>query len=195
MEVKIFSTGDHLVSPSPAVRKNGGARPGAGRKKGTVARRIRKIRDMTESAIEKIRKVPLEVMLKNMDRFDREADVMYAKLNDMVDNCRPPKNAPLEVHKEFLREVKDLMAKMRDCRMDAQKCAVDAAPFMHSRRAQVTIKDETKTITAKPETQQSEEELADYFSKLRTRPATVEPLIIDNETGAPMAPVNEYEYE
>jgi hypothetical protein len=84
---------------------------------------------------------------------------------------------------------------MRECRLDAQRCAVDAAPFMHSRRAQVTIKDETKTITAKPETQQSEEELADYFSKLRTRPATVEPLIIDNETGVPMAPVNEYEYE
>lgn len=184
-----------MVSPSPAVRKNGGARPGAGRKKGTVARRIRKIRDMTESAIERIKKVPLEVMLKNMDRFDREADTLYEKLNDLVDNCRPPKSASYEVHKEFLKKVTELMGKMRECRLDAQRCAVDAAPFMHSKRAQITIKEETNTIAAKPETQQDREELIDYYAKLRTRPVTVDPLIIDNDTGVPVVPVDDFEFE
>jgi hypothetical protein len=130
-----------------------------------------------------------------MDKFDEEADHLQSKLVDLIDNCRPPKSASRNEHKEFLGMVKDLMSKMRDCRMDAQRCAVDAAPYMHSRLASITVKQENNQITAKPEMQQSEEELADYFSKLRTRPATVEPLIIDNETGAPMAPVDDYEYE
>lgn len=134
-------------------------------------------------------------MLKNMDKFDEEADHLQSKLVDLIDNCRPPKSAPRSEHKEFLGTVKDLMGKMRECRMDAQRCAVDAAPYMHSRLASITVKQETKSIAAKPETQQSEDELVDYYAKLRTRPVTVDPLIIDNETGAPMAPADDFEFE
>lgn len=44
------------------------------------------------------------------------------------------------------------------------------------------------TIKAKPETKMTQEELADYYNKLRALPPSTKPLvIIDNDTGEPAA--------
>lgn len=134
-------------------------------------------------AMKSAKKVPLELMLKNMNRFDEEADELYAKLNHIIETETPAKNAKREVHDAFFTKMMELMSKMRECRLDAQKCAVDAAPFMHQKLAATTLTITTDTIKAKPETQMSEDELVDYYAKLRMRPTTIAPLVIDNETG------------
>ena len=42
------------------------------------------------------------------------------------------------------------------------------------------------TFRAKPEHDMTPDELADYYNKLRMRPASANPLIIDNDVGEPM---------
>ncbi len=56
--------------------KRGGARIGAGRRQGTLSKRMVAIRDMTMKAMKETKRVPLETMLKNMVRFDDEAEAM-----------------------------------------------------------------------------------------------------------------------
>jgi hypothetical protein len=86
-------------------------------------------------------------------------------------------------------EVLELLKEMSGYRMNAQKCAVDAASFIHPRLSAVAVKVENTPVHAKPETQMTDDELADYYNKLRLRPTSVEPLnivTIDNDTGEPV---------
>ena len=165
-------------------RAVGGKREGAGRPKGSIARRLTTIRDLSMKVIKDAKKLPLRVMLQNMERFDDEANALYAKLQDMVDNGAPPKSASRREHLEFFDKVMELMSKMRECRLDAQKCAVDAAPFIHPRLSAVAhqvTQDEIK----KPAGDMTSEQKAEYFNQLRLRPASHRPvpIVLDNETG------------
>jgi hypothetical protein len=74
----------------------------------------------------------MKPLLKNMERFDEEADGLCAKLNDMVENARPSKKASAKEHLELFDKVMSLMGKMRECRLDARRCATDAAPYSTS---------------------------------------------------------------
>ncbi|MEH2583595.1 hypothetical protein V1281_005490 [Nitrobacteraceae bacterium AZCC 2161] len=158
-------------------------RPGAGRPKGSISRRVRAINNMTVAALSRVKKVPLETMLKNMERFDDEADGLYSKLSSMIENGKPSSKAPRKEHLEFFDKVMSLIGKMRECRLDAQRCATDAAPYMHQRLAAVQVSVSNDTIKAKPEHEMSADELAEYYNKLRMRPTSVNPLVIDNESG------------
>ena len=164
-------------SPEPIKKRNVGGRP-----KGRLNARTIMLRKVRDNAIVK-GKTPLDTMLKNMRRFDDEAEGMYNNLREMVESGRPPKSASADVHMAYFDKVMELLSKMRECRLDAQKCAVDAAPFVHPRLTTVEYKNTTDTIKAKPEVEMSEDEMIDYYNKLRERPLSVAPLVIDNETG------------
>jgi hypothetical protein len=144
------------------------------------------IRNMSEAAMKRVKKVPLETMLKNMERFDEEADGLYSKLSNLIENGKPSSKAPRREQLEFFDKVMSLMGKMRECRLDAQRCATDAAPYMHQRLAAVQHTVSNDTIKAKPESDMTDEEMADYYNKLRLRPASANPLIINNDIGEPM---------
>jgi len=60
-----------------------------------------------------------------MERFDEEADGLYSKLSSMIENGKPSSKAPRKEHLEFFDKVMSLMVKMRECRLDAQRCATD----------------------------------------------------------------------
>jgi hypothetical protein len=141
---------------------------------------------MTVAALSRLKKVPLETMLKNMEHFDEEADGLYSRLISMIENGKPSSKAPRREHVEFFDKLMSLMGKMRECRLDAQRCATDAAPYMHQRLAAVQHTVSNDTIKAKPESDMSDDELADYYNKLRLRLASAAPLIIDNDVGETM---------
>ena len=126
-------------------------------------------------------------MLKNMERFRRRGQwPVRAKLSSMIENGEPSSKAPRREHLEFFDKLTSLMGKMRESRLDAHRCATDAAPYMHPRLAAVQHTVTSDTIRAKPEHDMTPDELADYYNKLRLRPASANPLIIDNEIGEPM---------
>jgi hypothetical protein len=95
-------------------------------------------------------------MLKNMERFDFEADGLYSKLTNMIENGKPSSKAPRKEHIEFFDKVMDLMGKMRECRLDAQRCATDAAPYVHPRLAAIQHTVTNDKIKAKPESDMSD---------------------------------------
>jgi hypothetical protein len=120
-------------------------------------------------------------MLHYMNRFDEEAEVLYAKLLALR-TVNPDKfsEKALAQHKENLREA---WSEFRECTLDAHRFAVDAAPFVHQRLSATT-----HTIqgpVTKPAGEMTEEQEVDYFNKLRLRPAShvAMEITIDNETG------------
>ncbi len=93
-------------------RGRGGARPGAGRKKGAATKRTREIAD--KAAEEGI--TPLEVMLKAMREFVERAETMRPDDVEMVNN-------KVVTRLSLLAEAADV--------------AKDAAPYMHPRLAAI----------------------------------------------------------
>jgi len=129
------------------------------------------IRAVAEGAL-KPGKTPLDVMLKNMRYYDDKAEAAMKWVETKLTN---PKSQP--------KEVLALLHELSEYRMQAQKCACEAAPYVHPKLASIEHRKVDDRITAKPEVQMTDEELDDYYNKLRTRPTTHVPLIIDNETG------------
>jgi hypothetical protein len=155
-------------------RKFGGYQPNAGRKKGSLNKRTKMVQAIATNAL-KPGKTPLDIMLKNMRFYDEKAQAMMTILETKI----------AAGNKKFVpTEVLALLQEMSQYRMNAQKCATDAAPFIHPKLTSIAFKDETaNTMKAKPETEQSAQELAEYYNNLRLRPTQVSPLIIDNDTG------------
>lgn len=98
---------------------HGGSRNGAGRKKGQLAERTRKV---AEKAISE-GLTPLEVMLDNMRFAHQGANNCLAKLIEQNEQTPLEK---FDAYKEMLR-----------LRGLAQEAAKDAAPYMHPRLASV----------------------------------------------------------
>lgn len=94
---------------------------------------------MTDKQSERAKRFPLETMLMTMQGFDDEAEGFYAKLNELIESGGPAKNAPSKEHQGFMNSVTEIRGKLRKCRLNAQRCAVAAAPYMHSKRAGITI--------------------------------------------------------
>jgi hypothetical protein len=107
----------------------GGARKDAGRPKGSLTRRTRKI---AETALAR-GVAPLEVMLENMRHFrnvaaDAEATLKGLTLEEFQGRFGSDLK-PADQFKALLAEVK----KTAGLRQLAQECARDAAPFLHPR--------------------------------------------------------------
>lgn len=54
---------------------------------------------------------------------------------------------------------------------------------MHPRLTAIQHTVTNDEIRTKPESDMSDEEAADYYNRLRLRPTSVNPLVIDHETG------------
>ena len=120
-------------------------------------------------------------MLKNMNRFDEEAEMLYANFTGLRDLPIPSDVGKAAKHALMLiRE----WSKTRECMLDAQKAAVDAAPFVHARLSAMAVNVSTDVVQ-KPGGEMTKEQRMDYFNKLRLRPTSHVPLqiTIDNETG------------
>lgn len=106
----------------------GGTREGAGRPKGALTVRTRKIAERALAT----GKTPLEVMVENMRHFqqvafDAEAVLAGMKSDDLVQGSAE------DQFRALLAEVK----KAAGLRQMAQECARDAAPYIHPRLSTV----------------------------------------------------------
>lgn len=108
--------------PANSNGGRGGARPGAGRKKGAATTRTREIADR---AVSDGSLTPLEVMLENMRFAHQEAGGILARILLTVDD-------PGQIPEKF-DELKTLL----QYRGMAQEAAKDAAPYIHPRLAAV----------------------------------------------------------
>jgi hypothetical protein len=132
------------------------------------------LRSIADNAVKKGRS-PLDIMLKNMRFYDEKAESMLAVVESKLGD-----------KKVVAAEILALLQEMSNYRMSAQKCACDAAPFVHPKLSAIAVKVDDERMKAKPEGDMTPDELSDYYNKLRLRPTSVEPLIIDNETGDPV---------
>lgn len=112
---------------------HGGKRERAGRPKGALTIRTRKIAERASAE----GKTPLEVMLDNMRHFqqlalDAEAALAGLTYEEFVGRHGPDLSAA-DQFKALLAEVK----KTAGLRQAAHECARDAAPFIHPRLASV----------------------------------------------------------
>lgn len=149
-----------------------------GRPKGSFGRKMQVIRAAANNAL-RPGKSPLDIMIKNMLHYDEAADKLMHEIVHAL-HFSKKKVDPMELL--------DKLAKLGGLRMDAQKCAVDAAPFVHSKLAtmQLNVTNDEPIERAHDETAMSEDQLVAYYNKLRLRPTDVKPVEIvtlDNETG------------
>jgi hypothetical protein len=94
---------------------HGGPGRGGGRKKGSLSKRTVALRAIADKALAS-GITPLEVMLDNMRFYYSEADDLLAKI---VTNEKPT------------IQLLEALNTLRSFRAEAEKCAVDAAPYMH----------------------------------------------------------------
>lgn len=163
-----------MPATNTKVRQKGApGLPGAGRPKGSLSRRTLMIRAAAEGAL-KPGKTPLDIMLKNMYFYDDKADKL---LDDLVSKLQSSK-------KSSPTELVELLSELNSFRMSAQKCACEAAPFVHPKLSSQDVNVTTETVV-KPGGDMTAEQRADYYQKLRMRPTSHKPLAItlDNETG------------
>jgi hypothetical protein len=111
---------------------HGGRREGAGGKKGMVKKRTLALRAIADEALLSGTS-PLDVMLKNMRFYHEEADRLLASILGDVSGKKKKPEALIEA-----------LAKLTSFRMSAQKCAVDAAPFVHATLKSVTVDGEVR---------------------------------------------------
>jgi hypothetical protein len=142
-----------------------------GRPKGAQSKHTLIVNAARENAVQKGRS-PLDVMLKNMRFYDEKAEAAMLWVENRMSD--PKTQAP---------EVLKLLQEMSEYRMKAQKCATDAAVYVHPKLATIEHKHTTDTVTKPAEEDMSPEELSDYYNKLRLRPTTTTPLtiVIENE--------------
>lgn len=117
----------------PVVKKNGGARPGAGRKPGS---KTSKTKLLAEAALAE-GVTPIDVMLKNMRYYDERAEDFDKKLSEVAVLMTPQ---VIAAGGEKVMDLLRLVQKIGEFRMKAQACAVDAAPYAHPRLAAMAIK-------------------------------------------------------
>lgn len=108
------------------MTEHGGKREGAGRPKGALAHRTRKI---AEEAIQH-GTTPLEIMLANMRHFQNVAESAERVLEQLsAEDMAKGDTKPEDQFKKLLAEVK----KAAGFRQMAQECARDASPYIHPR--------------------------------------------------------------
>lgn len=100
-------------------------RPGPGRPPGPSAR-VKFVKATTDEVIRK-GVLPIEVMLHNMRWYHQKAEDLLLTILEA------------QKKKQLSEDHIIALAKVYDFRSHAQRCAVDAAPFIHSRLSSVTV--------------------------------------------------------
>ena len=98
----------------------------------------------TAHAVEMVRekRSPLDVMLRNMWFWDEAAQAMEQRVVVMMDDVQRMEDG--EEKTEALAAVRDLVKEFLGSRENAQRCAVDCAPYIHARFQSIMFKDESK---------------------------------------------------
>lgn len=111
---------------------HGGARPGAGKKKGTVNKKTVALRATTTKKIAELApgELPLDVMIENMLFWQRTSNVLAEKIMELGKVFQSG-----DERVEFLK----MLQKFLHAREQAQSCAEAAAPYYHAKLASITI--------------------------------------------------------
>lgn len=136
--------------------KNGGLRKGQGRPPGAATRLARyKPKELVDA-----HESPLDVMVDNMLFWYRASKTIEQTIAGLV--SQGIDDAERQV--EFL----SLLKKFLSAREQSQKCAVDAAPYVHPRLAAIQFKGEMKTeVTAILGTMTAQQAAEAYADTLR----------------------------
>src|SRR5437016_3860909 len=104
----------------------GGAQKGAGHPKGKLGKRTLALRAIADEALAE-GVTPIEVMLENMRFYHSESDKLLATIIAGVENGKSPAS------------LVEALSKLMWFRAEAQKCAVDAAPYLHPRLSSIAV--------------------------------------------------------
>lgn len=131
-------------------------KPGAGRKPGSISVRTKFIRAASDEAI-RAGAIPLEVMLDNMRFYHEEAQRL---LNMFLEA-----NAKKKLNENHI----ELLAKLYDYRNHSQKCAADAAVYVHPRLSAVSVSGEVTQRHELPQGVALEKAMELYRDSLKGR--------------------------
>lgn len=173
---------------------HGGRREGAGRKPGpqTIAKRQLGIREVTDGIIRE-GYLPLRVMVGNMKHYMEEGLALEVKMQSalaeyaaMIVGDRKTKREERKRQLDQVERIVELFARASDNRMKGQKCASDAAPYLHPRLSNVDVNVNRGSVHPRDVKvdPNDEEQLVDNYLQLRSMPYEV-PLATD-EQGAPV---------
>lgn len=136
------------------------ARVHVGRKPGGTNARTRAMRAIADEALQSGCH-PLEVMLNNMRFYHNEAQGILAQILAAV------KAGGKKLGLEHL----ELLGKLYNTRNEAQKCAVDAAPYVHARLSAIAVSGSVDHRLAPPPDNISPKQLAEILERnLRASP-------------------------
>lgn len=136
-----------------------GAKPGAGRPPGSLSARTKFIRAVSDNAI-RAGVTPLEVMLDNMRWY-------YQKAGDLLQEILDARKK-----KQLSEDHIIALAKVYQYREHSQKCAADAAPFVHARLSAVSVTGEVTQRHTLPDGLELAKALELYRESLKGRAAT-----------------------
>lgn len=162
------------IEPVQKASGRGGYRPNAGRKPASHSKKAQALKKLTDKMIHE-EQVPLRVMMNNMVHYVEEANGIEKQFEAQM-----AENAARFSEDGFLKAL-ELLSKIGDARMKAQKCAVDAAPFIHPKLANITM-DVKQQVEVRDITEDAEASVfADEFRKIRSQPFIIEQEDIDVE--------------
>jgi hypothetical protein len=120
------------IEPVKKASGRGGYRPNAGRPPFSGDKKMARVRQITNKMLQQ-EQVPLRVMMNNMVHYVEEANGIEKQFEAQM-----AENAARFSEEGFLKAL-ELLSKIGDARMKAQKCAVDAAPFIHPKLSNITM--------------------------------------------------------
>ena len=141
--------------------KNGGARPGSGRK--PFGRNKRRIPGALLEELMETEETPFHVMINNMRFWHRACLRLTVTLEEKIlalgENAAPD-------------EIKDLtktMVQVLEARSQSEKCAVDAAPYIHPRLANIQIEQLEEKVAEDDASTERPKTLQDAMERFQTR--------------------------
>jgi len=141
----------------------GGRQEGAGRPKGSLSRRAKSLRKVTDRHI-RGKRLPLDVMIENMIHFQDEARHLQDQMADVL----------LEFNRQFseegMKEILTLLSQCGDSRMKAQKCAADSAPFIHPKLSAIAVSASPPNHPRDIRDDSPDDNFAEEFRRLRSQP-------------------------
>lgn len=158
--------------PKDGRAKNGGPRKGQGRPLGSATKLTRRKADELCDSNES----PLDVMVYNMLFWFRATKGLETQLQDFMREFA--ESEVMRKSPESVEEFMKLMKHMVAARENSQKCAVDAAPYVHPRLASVTLKNDPKEpLTMILGSMSAAQAAEEYAKTLRAAPESIKPLL------------------
>lgn len=108
-------------------------------KKSELAATRRKTLETTKRLLDSGEPTPLEVMIANMKFYDEEAGKLMQKLLTTKNGEPGPDGKPIKKTTKQVKEELQMLKAISGLRSNAQECARDAAPYMHSKLQSVSL--------------------------------------------------------